>query len=161
MALHKDAYPRVYNFVLRRVNDEELAQELAADVFRVAWEKWEPDSPPSLVWLLSVARNVIGNAYRGRERQRQLNAKLAEASRLNAAPGGDASPHVHETLDTLRPKDRDILQLAYWDELSLSEIAAILGCTDAAAKVRLHRAREAFRRAMPAASPQYAQAKEA
>ena len=52
----------------------------------------------------------------------------------------------------LREKDRDILQLAYWDELSIAEIAGVLRCTESAAKVRLHRARAAFRKQMPVSS---------
>jgi DNA-directed RNA polymerase specialized sigma24 family protein len=39
--------------------------------------------------------------------------------------------------------------LAYWDGLSMAEIAGVLQCSEAAAKVRLHRARAAFRKHMP------------
>jgi len=49
----------------------------------------------------------------------------------------------------LRDSERDILQMAYWDELSVAEIAGVLQCSEAAAKVRLHRARAAFRKQMP------------
>ena len=40
IAMHKDSYPRVYRFVRRRVVSAEMAEELAADVVRVAWQKW-------------------------------------------------------------------------------------------------------------------------
>ncbi len=53
---------------------------------------------------------------------------------------------------TLREKDRDILQLAYWDGLTMAEIAGVLQCSESAAKVRLHRARTAFRKHLPAHS---------
>ena len=56
---------------------------------------------------------------------------------------------VHDALAALRDKERDILQMAYWDELSTAEIAGVLGCSESAAKVRLHRARAAFRKQMP------------
>jgi RNA polymerase sigma-70 factor (ECF subfamily) len=57
---------------------------------------------------------------------------------------------VHDALAGLREKDRDILQLAYWDGLGAAEIAGVLRCSESAAKVRLHRARAAFRKNMPA-----------
>jgi RNA polymerase sigma-70 factor (ECF subfamily) len=57
----------------------------------------------------------------------------------------------------LREKDRDILQLAYWDGLDTPEIAGVLECSESAAKVRLHRARAAFRKQMPAGAEKMTQ----
>jgi len=56
---------------------------------------------------------------------------------------------AQDALARLRDKERDILQLAYWDELSTTETAGVLQCSESAAKVRLHRARAAFRKHMP------------
>lgn len=156
IAIYKDSYPRIHKFVLRRVNDAELAQELAADVFRIAWQKWDSGSSPETAWLFTVARNLIGNAYRGRDRQAALHSKVVAASLHEAGHQLDSSP-VDEALMALREKDRDILQLAYWDELSMAEISQVLRCSQAAAKVRLHRAREAFRKLMPVLSGQFEQ----
>ena len=55
-----------------------------------------------------------------------------------------------ETLGKLRPRDREILMLHFWDELSTAEIAASLGCTENSVAVRLHRAKRAFAAALPA-----------
>jgi RNA polymerase sigma-70 factor (ECF subfamily) len=64
IAIHKDSYPRVYSFVRRRVESAELAEELAADVFRVVWQKWDKETRTDIEWLLTVARNLIGKAGR-------------------------------------------------------------------------------------------------
>lgn len=149
IALYKDSYPRIHRFVLRRIDDSELAQELASDVFRVAWQKWDGASATESSWLFTVARNLIGNAYRGRDRQRALQEKLtASVGGVQAAIGEYEA--VENALAALREKDRDILQLAYWDDLTIAEIAQVLACSQSAAKVRLHRAREAFRKHLPA-----------
>jgi RNA polymerase sigma factor (sigma-70 family) len=147
IALYKDSYPRIHRFVQRRLDDAELTQELAADVFRIAWQKWDGAAAPDITWLFAVTRNLIGNAYRGRERQRALNEKLAVTSPRGSEDDDDPG-HVDEALRSLREKDRDILQLAYWDDLTMAEISQVLGCSQASAKVRLHRAREAFRKQM-------------
>ena len=149
IALYKDSYPRIYKFVHRRIDDPGLAQELAADVFRIAWQKWDGGPNVEIPWLFAVARNVIGNAYRGLERQRALQQKLEAFPSDGSAPESDNSM-VESALLSLREKDRDVLQLAYWDELTIAEIAEVLQCSQSAAKVRLHRAREAFRSLLPA-----------
>lgn len=147
IAIHKDNYPRVYGFVRRRVESAELAEELAADVFRVVWQKGDQAQLTDIAWLLAVARNLIGNAYRGRDRQAALQDKLRSAAVLRF---GEDSPNVaiQDAMAGLRDKDREVLQLAYWDELSIAEIAGAMSCSEAAAKVRLHRARAAFRKQM-------------
>ncbi|MBT2555684.1 RNA polymerase sigma factor [Arthrobacter sp. ISL-5] len=151
IAVHKESYPRVYRFVRRRVESAEVAEELAADVFRVAWQKWGDGARTDTAWLFTVARNLIGNAYRSRDRQLALQEKLRSASELRTG-GESADLVVHDVMAALRENERDILQLAYWDEMSMAEIAGVLGCSESAARVRLHRARAAFRKQMPAAA---------
>jgi len=149
VAIHKDSYPRVFRFVRRRVESAEMAEELAADVFRVLWQKWADEPHPDLAWLLTTARNLVGNAYRGRDRQLALQEKLRSAAVLRFGGESD-NVAVQDALAGLRDKERDVLQLAYWDELSPAEIAGVLQCSEPAAKVRLHRARAAFRKQMAA-----------
>jgi RNA polymerase sigma factor (sigma-70 family) len=151
IALHKDNYPRVYSYIQRRINDPELAQELAADVFRVVWQKPQPTGSVEIAWLLTIARNLVGNAYRARGRQQSLREKLRFATTTTSG-GSDENSSVHDAMSALREKDRDILQLAYWDGLTMAEIAGVLQCSESAAKVRLHRARTAFRKHLPANS---------
>jgi RNA polymerase sigma-70 factor (ECF subfamily) len=148
IAIHKDSYPRVYKFVRRRVESAEVAEELAADVFRVVWQKWGDAPRTDTAWLLTVARNLVGNAYRSRDRQEALQDKLRSVAEVRLGDGPD-NVAVQDALARLREKDRDILQLAYWDELSIAEISGVLRCSESAAKVRLHRARAAFRKQMP------------
>jgi RNA polymerase sigma-70 factor (ECF subfamily) len=152
IAVHRDSYPRVYRYVRRRVESPELAEELAADVFRVVWQKWHHQQRSDIAWLLTVARNLVGNAYRTRDRQDALQAKLRASAELRS--GADSEDLVvHDAMAALRDSERDILQLAYWDELSVAEIAGVLQCSEAAAKVRLHRARAAFRKQMTVTAP--------
>lgn len=149
IAIHKDSYPSVFRFVRRRVESVEMAEEIAADVFRVVWQKWADDSHPDLPYLLTVARNLVGNAYRSRDRQQALQVKLRTTA---VERYGDNSENVavQDAMDRLRAKDREVLQLAYWDDLGTAEIARVLNCSESAAKVRLHRARVAFRKQLPA-----------
>lgn len=150
ISLHIAQHERVLHYVLRRVGDLEVARELTADVFRIAWQKAENTPTTEVAWLFGVARNVIGNEYRGRRRKRELILKLIEGVRAAAEPaGGDVEVAVAETLGKLRPGHREILMLHFWDKLSTAEIAACLRCTENSVGVRLHRAKSAFAAAMP------------
>ena len=149
IAIHKDSYPSVYRFIRRRVESADIAEEIAADVFRVVWQKWADASRPDLAYLLTVARNLVGNAYRSRDRRHALQEKLRTTA---VQRFGDESENiaVQDAMARLRGQDREVLQLSYWDGLSTAEIAGVMQCSESAAKVRLHRARTAFRKQMPA-----------
>jgi len=151
IAIYKDSYPRVFRFLRRRVESAELAEELAGDVFRVVWQKWGDEQATDTAWLLTTARNLVGNAYRSRDRQQALQDKLRRTAVVRFGEDSD-NVTVGDAMARLREKDRDILQLAYWDELSTAEIAGVLQCSESSAKVRLHRARAAFRKQLPANS---------
>ena len=103
IAIHKDNYPRVYRFVRRRVESAEMAEELAADVFRVVWQKWGDEPRTDVAWLLTIARNLVGNAYRSRDRQQALQDRLRSAA---VAQFGDESDNtaVQDALARLRDR---------------------------------------------------------
>lgn len=151
-ALHREHRERVFSFICRRVSSREASEELTNDVFRIAWQR-NPDAVDvTPAWLLTVARNVIGNEYRRRERSEQLMQRVRDSVVIAARKGNGAQQQaVADSLLRLREKEREILLLAYWDDLSIAEIGEVLGCSTAAAKVRLHRARAAFAQMMPAA----------
>lgn len=151
IALHEAFKPRVLGYVRRRISSEQTAEEIAADVFRIAWQKRDGLPDPSIGWLLNVARNLIGNEYRSRARAAQLQDRLRDSEALKCQGGDDDGAHatIAAALGRLREKDREILQLTYWEDLNLAEIAQVLSCKEATARVRLHRARKSFEKSLP------------
>lgn len=147
--LHTQHSARVYGYIACRINDRHRAEELAADVFRIAWQK-QLAEPPGIGWLLATARNVLGNEYKGRRRRQELVERLKDEA-LSQVPGSNAEQRaaVADVLVQLREGDREVLMLSYWDELTTAEMAQTLGCSPSAAAVRLHRARRAFAKAAP------------
>ena len=149
IALHAEHFTRVYHYIAYRINDQARAEELAADVFRIVWEK-RLDEPPGIGWLIATARNVLGNEYKGRRRREQLIERLTEEVRTRDAGAGDGQrAAVADVLTRLNDRDREVLMLSYWDGLSTAELAQSLECSPSAAAVRLHRARKAFAKAAP------------
>ena len=148
--LHSQHSGRVYRYIACRISDTGRAEELAADVFRIAWQKQLPE-PPGIGWLLATARHVLGNEYRGRRRRQELLDRLEGEARGNV-PQEDTGEQaaVADILGRLRERDREILMLSYWDDLTIPELGQALECSPSTASVRLHRARRAFAKAAPA-----------
>ncbi|WP_045075985.1 RNA polymerase sigma factor [Psychromicrobium lacuslunae] len=141
--LYRAFQHQVHNYIRRRVSAPEIAEELANDVFRIAWQKQGKGAEPSIAWLLSVARNVIGNEYRSGQRRKELVQRLSEHLQLNSQTNSNtAADKVATGIARLRQRDQEVLLLSYWEELSLAQIARVLGCSESAAGVRLFRARK-------------------
>lgn len=135
--------PRLYGYV-RRYSSDHDCDDVIAEVYLIAWTRL-PELPDDAVpWLIGTARNVLANSWRARGRRRKLAADLAG---LNESSAPDTAGLAVERTDLLRamqrlgPDDQEVLLLAGWDGLDSSGLATVLGCSVAAARTRLSRAR--------------------
>lgn len=148
--LYGENYRLLYAYALRRCGDPAEAQDIAAEVFLVAWRHFHnaPANDEEVrLWLYAIARRVVSNHRRGRDRRLRLVAKLVATTRDNTPHDDDhdARERSHALLSALallRDEDREVLLLAAWEELSTKQIAAVLDCSENAAAIRLHRARK-------------------
>lgn len=126
------------------------AQDAVADVFLTAWRRLDqvPEGDEARVWLYATARRVLANQRRSNRRRTALRERLASEAVPAAEPGLPSDREdsvVHEALRRLGPRDREVLLLAEWEDLSPAQIAVVLGCLTVTARGRLHRARGRFR----------------
>lgn len=136
---------RVLAYAKRQV-DPELAQEILADTFLVAWRRLDEVPEEPLPWLLVVARNTIANHHRSHRRRTALHNQLALLERVaETAPGADVSvaerAEVLAQLASLTDAQREALLLVAWDGLTPAEAARVSGCSTSTFQVRLFRAR--------------------
>jgi RNA polymerase sigma-70 factor, ECF subfamily len=149
-ALYRCHYRSVLAYVLRRCRDDADAHDAVAETFIVAWRRGDrvPDGDHSaLLWLYGVARRVLANQRRGMRRRSQLASRVHALPRPSVEFETDAVSRaeaevVLAAMSDLRPRDREILLLSAWEGLSHAEIAAVLGCSENASAIRLHRARQ-------------------
>lgn len=130
-----------------RLGNRADAEEAAAEVFRIAWDRRETlRAGKRLAWLYATLRNVVGNEYRRRERSERrhehvMNDLHAGADRSDKSVELSDRLEVRDAIATLPLSDRELIWMAYWEELTREEIAEVLGCSVVSVRVKLHRAR--------------------
>jgi RNA polymerase sigma-70 factor (ECF subfamily) len=136
---------RVHAYALRR-SDAEIAQDVTAETFLIAWRRREEAPADPLPWLYGIARGVLANEHRAATRRGALLGRLA------SEPLGTATAtQGHEVLGALArlsARDGELLLLVAWEGLSIREAASALGCSAPTLAVRLHRARRRLARAL-------------
>ena len=151
--LYRDHHPAVLAYCARRGSLSD-AWDAASEVFIVAWRRMDevPAGDDERPWLLGVAYRVLANQRRGSQRRSRLLERAAAFGRSQPPwPEeqlimSEAASEVLEALARLKPTDREILQLATWEELSPVEIAAALGISRAAVDQRYSRAKRRLAR---------------
>ncbi len=146
---------RVAGYALRRTGNAADAADITADVFLAAWRHIAdvPDEDAALPWLFSTARRTLANHRRGDRRRSRLTTRLAQQLPEPAGTVERELPDLRAARDafgSLSEPDRELLTLIGWEGLEHGRVAATLGCSRAALRVRLHRARRRFAAALAA-----------
>jgi RNA polymerase sigma-70 factor (ECF subfamily) len=139
---------RVYRFVLRLVADTSLAEDIVSEVFLAVWRQAGAFKAKSQVstWILAIARNKALSALRSRADE-QLDDDVATTI---ADPVDDAETMLdHQDrnaiisgcLSQLSAIHREVLDLVYYHEKSVDEVARIVGVPTSTVKTRMFNAR--------------------
>jgi RNA polymerase sigma factor (sigma-70 family) len=146
-------YESVLRYAWRRAGPT-YASDIAAETFKIAWEKWDrlPRDRP-LPWLYATARNLTRNLIRGDRRRAEVIESLgAEMAREGAEGDHAAAVTARHTalaaLSDLSETDRELVLLVCWEGLDVRQAAAVAGCSRPAAAMRLHRARRRLQRSL-------------
>jgi RNA polymerase sigma-70 factor (ECF subfamily) len=139
---------RVYRFVLRIVSNTALAEDIVSDVFLEVWRQAGAFKAKSrvLTWLLGIARNKAVSALR-----RRRHAQLDDAMVVGIAdPAEDAetmlehrarSATIRQCLSQLSVLHQEVIDLVYYHEKSVEEVAEIVGVPANTVKTRMFHAR--------------------
>ena len=140
---------RVYRFMLRLTRNEATAEDLISEVFLDVWRnagKFEGRSAVS-TWMLSIARFKALSALRKR-REEELDDEMAEQIEDHAddpevtLAKKDKGAVLRECLNALSAEHREVIDLVYYHEKSVEEVASIVGIPEATVKTRMFYARK-------------------
>ncbi len=140
---------RVYRFVLRLVRDEAIAEDVVSDTFLDVWRQAGQFEGRSAVstWLLSIARFKALSARRRRVGE-ELDEETAEAVEDQSddpevtLQKKDKGEVLRKCLSALSAEHREIIDLVYYHEKSVEEVARIVGIPEATVKTRMFYARK-------------------
>jgi RNA polymerase sigma-70 factor (ECF subfamily) len=136
------AYQKGFHLTVRFLLSRGLSYEGALDTAQAAWTRgWERRDQlrqPALLltWTNSIALNIYRTMLR-RERQSEAFLQAEPVTNLNVA-----AFDVERILQECRPCDRTVLEEHYLDGYRVREIAQLQGCSEAAIRIRLFRARK-------------------
>ena len=149
---------RIYRFILRLVGKADLAEDIVSLVFLEVWRfagRFKAESEV-VTWLLAIARHKAISALRRRS-EPQLDDRVAAA-----IPDPNDNPETHldrkdrceiiqKCLTRLSPSHREIIDLAYYHEKSVKEVAQIVGVPEGTVKTRMFHARKHMSKLLSAA----------
>jgi RNA polymerase sigma-70 factor (ECF subfamily) len=140
---------KVYRFILRFLNDEAAAEDLVNEVFIDVWRQAGRFEVRSQVatWLFAIARNKALSALRRRSTQ-ELDEEIAEFIE-DPADGPEVAMYnkqrsevLLDCLSQLSAAHREIVDLVYYHERSIDEVAEIVGVPQNTVKTRMFYARK-------------------
>ena len=122
----------VFGLALRRLGDRGHAEDAVQEAFAAIWRSastYRPERGAAGGWLYTVARNAIVD--RLRRNGPAVDAELPELASHDRSPAqqaedSDVAWRVHRALEELQPREREVIELAYWSGLSQSEVAEYL-----------------------------------
>jgi len=143
-------WPSLYRYAYlltgNHADAEDLAQQTLLKAYR-AWSRVESAESP-----LAYLRRTLTNTYlsQRRPRKRRLEVLTDAPPEPGSAPGGGIEdrltlwPHVK----SLPPRQRAVVVLRYYEQLTEQEIAEVLGCSRGTVKSTAHHALNALRAAL-------------
>lgn len=154
LALYDRYVNRVHGLTLRILGDPMLAEEATQDTFLKLWSRarfYLAERGPLLLWLLTIARRTALDRLRLETRRPTLSDSNDPTEAWQTIPESDGLPDenrwrsIHFALQALSTEHRQVLELAYYQGLSQSEIAEVLGWPLGTVKTRLRTAMEHLR----------------
>jgi RNA polymerase sigma-70 factor (ECF subfamily) len=149
---------RVYRFLLRLINDASVAEDLVSEVFMDVWRQAESFKAQAQVstWLFSIARHKALSALRRRS-DAQLQEQVASAIEDPAdnpetmVGNEDRSAVIQACLSQLSALHREVIDLVYYHDKSVDEVARIVGIPASTVKTRMFYARKQMGKLLAAA----------
>jgi RNA polymerase sigma-70 factor (ECF subfamily) len=126
--LHGRYRRAMLGLALGKLRDRGKAEDAVQEAFTSIWRAaatYRPDLGPGAPWVYTVARNAIVSKLRKRT---ELPAEPSDEPSLEPGPAEQAEQSwrsfcVHRALEALPSHQRELVELAYWGELSQTEIA--------------------------------------
>ena len=147
-AIYDHYFPRIYNYIRYRVDHQENAEDLTAQVFEKALTRLNQYSPErgSLAnWLFSIARHAVGDHLRAKKRRRWCSIEVLISRHCGDPPleeiviQTDLHAQVLKAVAELQDRERELIALKFGARLTNRHIADLTGLSESNVGVILYR----------------------
>jgi RNA polymerase sigma-70 factor (ECF subfamily) len=151
--LYEKHFDRIFNFVYRQTDDEDLTADLCSQTFLIALkniDRYEFRGIPFSAWLYKIASNEVNKHYRKRKQVKVFSIEEERVRALMEQANEDWDDDlIRRLLQYLKELPTDMLQileLRFFEDKDFKEIAYILDITESGAKMRTYRALDRLRK---------------
>ena len=144
--LYERYFPRIYRFVMSRVRDETVAEDLTSEVFMKALAgigRYRDRGWPFSSWLYQIAANTIVDRFRTLHPAEDLDRQfgLSDGTSIEEdATRRDDVRRIGSLVQALPAQQRTALVLKFQEDMAVEDIAAVMGKSRGAVRVIIHRA---------------------
>jgi RNA polymerase sigma-70 factor (ECF subfamily) len=142
---------RIYRFVFYKTFQKEVTEDIVSDVFHKVYDRlgsFDSTRGTFSQWVYRIARNAVIDHYRTLKKTIPIEDAFDLGEEDRTVEEHDnllALGRVREFMKALSPRQREIITLRIWEELSYKEIADQLDTTEDAAKMAFSRAMKELR----------------
>jgi len=151
--LYEKYFDRIFNFIYRQTDDEDLTADLCSQTFLSALknlERYQFRGVPFSAWLYKVASNEVNKHYRKRKHDKVFSIEEIRVRELFEQANEEWDEEmIQQLLLYLKdlPTDMlEVLELRFFEDKDFKEIAFILDITESGAKMRTYRALDRLRK---------------
>ena len=135
---------RIYNFFLKMNRDKMVSEDLTQEVFiKIIKYKSSYKNGNFAAWIYTIARNIFSSHYQRIKKERSNlidDDKLDANETLVTESNQEELDHLQRALLKLSSSDRELIVMHRFQEIKYEQIAQIIGSTENAVKVKVHRA---------------------
>ena len=159
-ALYERTHRIVFTLIMRIVDNRESAEELTVDVYHEAWRrasKYDAAAGSVIGWIMNLARSRAIDRVRFDRRKKRFSTDSRAPTEARADPGSEAveleqrKGALREALRVLTPAQRQVIEAAFFSELTCAEVARCLDQPQGTVKTRIRAGLAKLRAALASA----------
>lgn len=159
--LYSHYFGQIYRFVYSRLRDQEAAEDVTSEVFFKALRaigRYKPSGHPFSAWLYQISVNAIADHYRAKRPSSNIDDAIGLADPEKpvderVAQQAEAA-RVWSAIDQLPEQQRTAITLKLGEDLKLADIGVIMGKSEGAVKLLVHRGMITLRARLEVGVPQ-------
>jgi len=151
--LYEKYFDRIFNFVYRQTDDEDLTADLTSQTFLIALknvDRYQFRGVPFSAWLYKIASNEINKHYRKQKQTKVFSIEEMRIRELMEQTDEEYNEEIiHRLMNYLKELPTEMLQvleLRFFEDKDFKEIAFILDITESGVKMRTYRALDRLRK---------------